>query len=146
MGVLQKKDFLYRSIPLVITALFFFMIAPIPQLAFMRNVEPVMLFAGTILFVDGIILIVEMFRNLPDAGNHMGAKTGAYLFGIMGAIVLIFAVAIITDQYNPFDNMGENAIILTLTAILGITAIVQYASIHPMLFHGKKNLAKVIRG
>jgi hypothetical protein len=145
ISVLAKKDVLYRSVPLVFTAIFFLMIAPIPQLQFIRNVDPVVIFSGTLLFVDGLILIVEMFRNLPDARNHLGAKTGAYLFGIMGIIVFAFGFVSITGLYDPFIDTDATTTNLTLTAILGITSIVMYSSVHPMIFHGKRNLASLVR-
>lgn len=144
-SILKKQGIFYRAVPLIITTIFFFMIAPIEQLSFFQALNPLLIFVGTILFIDGIVLFFEMFRNLPDASNHAGAKTGAYLFGIMGIILLVIGTGSITGFYDPFASMGSDAITLLLSAVLGITIIIQYISIHPILFQGKRNLSHAIR-
>lgn len=123
------------------------MVAPIPQLQVFQALSPLLIFTGTILFIDGIVLIFEFFRNLPDAGNHLGAKSGAYMFLTMGIIVLAFGVGSLTGFYDPFAHAtGNIEITLLLAVILGLTAIVQYTSVHPFLFSKKKNLSHMIRG
>ena len=145
-NVLLKKDTFYRAVPLILTTIFFFMVAPIPQLEIFQALSPLLIFTGTILLIDGIVLIFEFFRNLPDAGNHLGAKSGAYMFLVMGMIVLAFGVGSITGFYDPFANVQSNyEITLLLTAVLGLTAMVQYVSVHPFLFTKKKSFAHMAR-
>ncbi len=144
--VLLNQDIMYRAIPLTVTIVLFLMIAPIPALSFMRNIDPVLMLAGLILFIDAVVLLVEFFRNLPDAGSHNGAKTGAYMFLVMSIILFIFGGAtMFFDDYNPFANASGDITNLTLTAILGITALVMYTSVHPLLFTKSNTLAHAIR-
>lgn len=145
LSLLAKKDILYRLIPLVFTTLFFLMIAPIQQLQFIRNADPVLTFSGTLLLIVGLIFIIEFFRNLPDAKSHAGAKSGALLFLVMGIITMIFGVLAISELYDPFTNAGvENAENLLLTALLGLSSLILFVAIVPLL-HGKKSLAHAIR-
>lgn len=146
LTVIASKDLLYRAVPLVFTLLFFLQIAPFKELYFMRNIEPVQLWSGTLLFIDGFVMIVEFFRNLPDAGNHLGAKSGAYIFLIMGIIAFGFGFASVTGLYDPLASMSEPVSNTTLTILLGLSSVILYASVHPSIFHQKRNLAKLIRG
>ena len=147
LDVLLKKDTFYRAVPLILTTIFFLMVAPIPQLQIFQALSPLLIFTGTVLLIDGIILIFEFFRNLPDAGNHIGAKTGAYMFLVMGVVVLAFGVGSITGFYDPFENVQSNAELTVLLAVvLGLTAVVQYTSVHPFLFTKKRSLAHQLRG
>jgi len=145
IALLKKKGIFYRAVPLIFTTLFFFMVAPLEQLAPFQALNPLLVFVGTLLFIDGIILFIEFARNLPDAGNHTGAKTGAYIFLIMAIILVAFGIGSITGFYDPFDDISNYEITLLLTAILGITALIQYVSIHPIIFMGKRNASHAIR-
>ena len=144
--ILARKDLLFRAVPLLFTVIFFLQIAPIPQLQFMRNVDPIQIWSSTLLLVDGFVLVIEFFRNLPDVGNHLGAKSGAYIFLIMGIIAFLFGIFTLSGIYDPFANTSEAVTNTTLTIMLGLTSVIMYASVHPALFHQKKNLAKLIRG
>ena len=97
---------------------------------------------STILFIDGILLIIEGFRNLPDAGSRI-AKTGAMFFFIVGVGVLIFGISVFTE-YNPFENKTSIEIVTILSIILGITVLVQFTAIFPFIFQ-KRNLAHLLK-
>ena len=146
ISVIASKDLLYRSVPLVFTLLFFMQIAPFKELYFMRNVEPVLLWSGTLLLIDGFVMLVEFFRNLPDTGNHLGAKSGAYIFLVMGLIAFVFGIASLTGLYDPLADMSPSVANTTLTILLGLSTIILYASVHPSIFHQKRNLAHLLRG
>jgi len=144
-SVLKKQGIFYRAVPMIITVVFFFMVAPFEQLSLFQALNPLLVLTGLVLFIDGIVLFFEMFRNLPDANNHAGAKTGAYLFGIMGIILLALGIGSLTGYYDAFDDLNNYEITLLLTVVLGITIIIQYVSIHPILFMGKRNASHAIR-
>ena len=146
ISFIVKKDILFRAVPLIFTVIFFLQIAPFPQLQFMRNVEPIQVWSGTLLLINGFVMVIEYFRNLPDAGNHLGAKSGAYIFLIMGIIAFLFGFATTTGLYDPFANASETVVNTTLTILLGLSAVILYASVHPSLFHQKHTLAKLLRG
>ena len=143
--LLQKKFILMKSVLLVFSVLFFLMIAPIPQLEVIRNIDPVLLWSGSLLLFVGLVLLIEFFRNLPDAGNHTGAKTGAYMFLVLGVIALLYGILTFTGTYNAFEFAGTTDIPnFGLTILLGIVSAILYASIHPEIFH-HKTLAKHIK-
>ena len=144
-SVLKKQGIFYRAVPMIITTVFFFLVVPLEQFSGFQALSPLLVLTGLILFIDGIVLFFEMFRNLPDAGNHAGAKTGAYLFGIMGIILLALGIGSLTGYFDPFDNLGNYEVTLLLTVVLGITMIIQYISIHPILFMGKRNASHAIK-
>ena len=119
------------------------MIIPIDDLGFIQNANLGILLVSTILFIDGILLIVEGFRNLPDAGSKV-AKTGAMFFFAIGAGILLFGITVFTGNYDPFDNKSDIEIITVLSVLLGITVFIQFVAIFPLFFH-KKNLAHLAK-
>ncbi len=143
-NILLDKSILFRAVPLVFTVLFFVQIAPIPQLQFIHNAEPIVLWSSTLLFIVGLVFIVEFFRNLPDTGNHNGAKTGAYMFLVMGLIAFGFGFADIAGIYDPFSN-NNDTLNLLLSLLLGLSSIILYISLHPSIFHRKRTLAQLVR-
>ena len=149
LNIIKKKDIFYRAVPLILTTIFLLLSLGnlgIDELSMLSALNPLLVLVGTILFIDGIVLIFEFFRNLPDAGNHLGAKSGAYMFLGMGIIVIAFGIGSITGFYDPFTGSQNNyEITLLLVAVLGLTAIVQYISVHPFLFTNKRSASHMIR-
>jgi len=137
------KELVYRATPFVLTSILLLMIIPIKEISFIQNMNVGLIVITAILFIDGILLIIEGFRNLPDAGSKI-AKTGAMFFFIVGAGVLLFGLTLITDTYNPFENKTSFEIVTILSVILGITVLVQFTAIFPFLFQ-KKNLAHLLK-
>ena len=137
------KELAYRATPFVLTSIILLMILPIDELGFIQNANLGILLVSTILFIDGILLIVEGFRNLPDAGSKV-AKTGAMFFFAIGAGILLFGITVFTGNYDPFDNKSDIEIITILSVLLGITVFIQFVAIFPLFFH-KKNLAHLTK-
>lgn len=137
------KELAYRATPFVLTSIILLMIIPIDDLGFIQNANLGILLVSTILFIDGILLIVEGFRNLPDAGSKV-AKTGAMFFFAIGAGILLFGITVFTGNYDPFDNKSDIEIITVLSVLLGITVFIQFVAIFPLFFH-KKNLAHLAK-
>ena len=132
------KTVLIESLALIFTVAFFLQIAPIEQLEPIRNIEPIVLWSGLLLLFVGGVFIVEFVRNLPDAGNHAGAKTGAYMFLVLSIITLLYGALTFSGVFNPFENAGSTDIPnFGLSILLGIVSIILYASIHPEIIHHK---------
>ena len=137
------KELAYRATPFVLTSIILLMILPIDELGFIQNANLGILLVSTILFIDGILLIVEGFRNLPDVGSKI-AKTGAMFFFAIGAGILLFGITIFTGTYDPFENKSDIEIITVLSVLLGVTVFIQFVAIFPLFFH-KKNLAELVK-
>ena len=137
------KELVYRATPFILTSILLIMILPIKELSSIQNMNVGLIVVSAILFIDGILLIIEGFRNLPDAGSKV-AKTGAIFFFIVGAGVLLFGLTLITDTYNPFENKTSIEIVTILSVILGITVLVQFTAIFPLFFH-KRNLGHLVK-
>ena len=138
-----RKELIYRTIPFVLTTIILLMILPIDELEFIQSMNLGILLASTILLIDGILLIVEGFRNLPDVGSKI-AKTGAMFFFAIGAGILLFGITIFTGTYDPFENKSDIEIITVLSVLLGVTVFIQFVAIFPLFFH-KKNLAHLAK-
>ena len=138
-----RKELIYRIIPFVLTSIILLMILPIDELEFIQSMNLGILLASTILLIDGILLIVEGVRNLPDSGTKV-AKTGAVFFFAIGAGILLFGITVFTGNYDPFDNKSDIEIITVLSVLLGITVFIQFVAIFPLFFH-KKNLAHLTK-
>ena len=136
------KELVYRATPFILTSILLIMILPIKELSSIQNMNVGLIVISAILFIDGVLLIIEGFRNLPDAGSKV-AKTGAIFFFIVGAGVLIFGGSIFTE-YNPFENKTSIEIVTILSVILGITVLVQFTAIFPLFFH-KRNLGHLVK-
>ena len=136
------KELVYRATPFILTSILLLMILPFKELSFIQNMNVGLIVISAILFIDGILLIIEGFRNLPDAGSKV-AKTGAMFFFIVGAGVLLFGGSIFTE-YNPFENKTSIEIVTILSVILGITVLVQFTAIFPLFFH-KRNLGHLVK-
>ena len=136
------KELVYRATPFILTSILLIMILPIKELSSIQNMNVGLIVVSAILFIDGVLLIIEGFRNLPDAGSKV-AKTGAIFFFIVGAGVLIFGGSIFTE-YNPFENKTSIEIVTILSVILGITVLVQFTAIFPLFFH-KRNLGHLVK-
>ena len=136
------KELVYRATPFILTSILLIMILPIKELSSIQNMNVGLIVVSAILFIDGILLIIEGFRNLPDAGSKV-AKTGAIFFFIVGAGVLLFGGSIFTE-YNPFENKTSIEIVTILSVILGITVLVQFTAIFPLFFH-KRNLGHLVK-
>jgi CDP-diglyceride synthetase len=132
----------YRATPFILTSILLIMILPFKELSSIQNMNVGLIVVSTILFIDGILLIIEGFRNLPDAGSRI-AKTGAMFFFIVGVGVLIFGISVFTE-YNPFENKTSIEIVTILSIILGITVLVQFTAIFPFIFQ-KRNLAHLLK-
>ena len=133
---------MYRATPFILTSILLIMILPFKELSSIQNMNVGQIVVSTILFIDGILLIIEGFRNLPDAGSRI-AKTGAMFFFIVGVGVLIFGISVFTE-YNPFENKTSIEIVTILSIILGITVLVQFTAIFPFIFQ-KRNLAHLLK-
>lgn len=133
---------MYRATPFILTSILLIMILPFKELSSIQNMNVGLIVVSTILFIDGILLIIEGFRNLPDAGSRI-AKTGAMFFFIVGVGVLIFGISVFTE-YNPFENKTSIEIVTILSIILGITVLVQFTAIFPFIFQ-KRNLAHLLK-
>lgn len=136
------KELVYRATPFILTSILLIMILPFKELSSIQNMNVGLIVVSTILFIDGILLIIEGFRNLPDAGSRI-AKTGAMFFFIVGVGVLIFGISVFTE-YNPFENKTSIEIVTILSIILGITVLVQFTAIFPFIFQ-KRNLAHLLK-
>ena len=145
--LLLKKDILLKLIPLVFVSLFFIQIAPIEQFSFISNVDFVHAWSGILLLFVGGIFFIEYLRNKPDTGNSKKAKTGAYMFLGIAFITLGYGIATLTGFFDPMQYAGDSEILnLGLTIILGISALLLYASVHPTLVtHRNITLAKHLR-
>ena len=139
-----SKELIYRTIPFVLTTIILLMILPIDELGFIQNMNLGILLASTILFIDGILLIVEGFRNLPDSGTKV-AKTGAMFFFVIGAGILVFGLTIFTGNYDPFENKNSLEIATILSILLGITALIQFVAFAPFAIFHKRNLAHLMK-
>ena len=137
------KELVYRATPFILTSILLIMILPIKELSSIQNMNVGLIVISAILFIDGVLLIIEGFRNLPDAGSKV-AKTGAIFFFIVGAGVLLFGGSIFTE-YNPFENKTSIEIVTILSVILGITVLVQFTAIVPFAFFHKRNLAHLAK-
>ncbi len=139
-----RKELIYRIIPFVLTSIILLMILPIDELGFIQNMNLGVLLVSTILLIDGILLIVEGVRNLPDVGSK-GAKTGAIIFFVIGGGILIFGIGIITGEYDPFENKNDIEIITVLSVLLGVTVLIQFIAFAPFAIFHKRNLAHLIK-
>ncbi len=138
-----RKELAYRATPFVFTSIFLLMILPFKELGIIQNMSVGILFASVILFIDGILLVIEGFRNMPDAGSSV-AKTGAIFFFVIGAGLLLFGGAIFSGNYDPFVNQSNIEIAVVLSVLLGLTILIQLLAIFPLFFH-KRNLAHLAK-
>ena len=58
----------------------------------------------------------------------------------------VFGIASLTGLYDPLADMSPSVANTTLTILLGLSTIILYASVHPSIFHQKRNLAHLLRG
>ena len=139
-----RKELIYRIIPFVLTSIILLMILPIDELEFIQSMNLGILLASTILLIDGILLIVEGVRNLPDSGTKV-AKTGAVFFFAIGAGILVFGIAIFSGEYDPFENKSDVEIITILSVLLGATVLIQFIAFAPFAIFHKRNLAHLMK-
>ena len=143
--IIQDKAIMMKLVPLVFTLVLFFILLPVAQLDTLRAVDPIVIFTSIILFIAGIVLLIEFARNWNDAKQHNGAKSGAITFLVTGIAIFLFGLVELFGQYNIYENAGkENALNIVLVILLGIASIMLYAGAHPEIRH-RKTLAKAIR-
>jgi len=143
-SAMLRKELIYRIIPFVLTSIILLMILPIDELEFIQSMNLGILLASTILLIDGILLIVEGVRNLPDSGTKV-AKTGAVFFFAIGAGILVFGIAIFSGEYDPFENKSDVEIITILSVLLGVTVLIQFIAFVPFAIFHKRNLAHLMK-
>lgn len=144
--ILQKKSILYKLVLLVLNLILFFYLLPIAELNTLRMINPLVLLTSTIIFLTGIALLIEFFRNWSDAKEHNGARSGSAPFLIMGIALFLFGIAYFFGGYNIYAGAGqENALNVVLVILLGGASVVLYYGAHPEIFHGK-TIARAIRG
>ena len=134
-----------KLVPLVFTTILFFILFPVEQVDVLRDTDPLAIFTAVILFVAGIVLLIDFARNWADAKNHNGAKSGAIVFLIMGIALMLYGGAELFGFYNIYTDAGnETALNIILVILLGGASIMLYAGAHPEIVH-RKTLAKSIR-
>jgi hypothetical protein len=143
----MKREIILKMIPLALVTLFFIQIAPVDQFSIISNVDFVHAWSGVLLLFVGLIFLIEYFKNKPDAGHSKKAKSGAYMFLGISVITRIYGGATLFGFFDPMANAGNSEILnLGLTIILGISALLLYASVHPTIItHKHITLAKHLR-
>lgn len=134
-----------KLIPLVFTLVLFFILLPIAQFDTLRQADPLVIFTSIILFVAGIVLLIDFVRNLNDAKSHHGAISGSIPFLVMGIALFLYGFAELFGLYNIYIGAGqETALNIILVILLGGASAVLYYGAHPEIFH-RKTIAKAIR-
>lgn len=134
-----------KLVPLVFTLILFFYLLPIAQLDTLREADPLVIFTSVILFIAGIVLLIDFGRNWNDAKSHNGAKSGSMPFLIMGIALFLFGIAELTGIYNIYTDAGnETTLNIILVILLGGASAVLYYGAHPEIVH-RKTTAKAIR-
>lgn len=138
---MQKSILLKASVIglIVISALY---IAPLDQFKSLRSFDFHVIFYTYLLIFVGLVMIIEFGRNMPDARDSYGATTGAFTFLIIGIIALAYGGGIFAGVYDPFEDKGMFALMLSL--ILGITAVLLLVGLMAEVKH-RKTLAKYLR-
>lgn len=143
--ILQEKAIMLKLVPLVFTLILFFYMIPIAQLDTLREKDPLVVFTSTILFVAGIAIMIDFYRQWSDAKAHNGARGGAITYLVIGITLLVFGGANFTEIYDVFDLAGQDtALNIILTILLGATSVTLYVHVHPEI-RRRKTLAHTVR-
>lgn len=128
-----------RSIALKLFGLVLIIIAiantlQVEALAGFQQISLEIKFYSAVTMFAGLILIIEGLRNLPVAKDHFGAKTGAYIFLVLGVITIIFGTSIMMS-FVDVDNLGQWGFLYD--GLLGFAGLMLFIAVLPEIINGK---------